>query len=355
MIELSVTRRYPPGPDSAGFNLDMRFEAAPGITVLYGASGAGKTLTLECIAGFATPDTGRILLDDRILFDAQAKVNLKPRQRGCGYVFQNYALFPHMTLRQNLAFAAHALPRLERHRRIAELLERFRLTDLAGRYPRELSGGQKQRGSIARALIAQPNALLLDEPARGLDTSLRADLRDIVLEIRQSLKTPVLLVTHDLEECLAVADSVLIVDAGQVIHCGAPLDLLRNPGTPAVARLLGDFNIYEAEVLALDPARQSSRIRLLGQEMDGPHLRGCFKGDRVSLCIRPEELRLAAKPGDNRIRVSQPSRVIERPQSIRADFGNDLVIDVPRDIWSVRPGDGWVELPAVSLRQLLRK
>ena len=141
-------------------------------------------LTLDAIAGFVAPDAGRILLDDRILFDAEARVNLPPQLRSCGYVFQNYALFPHMTLRQNLAFAAHQLPRLERHRRIAELLDRFKLTDLAGRCPRELSGGQKQRGSIARALIAKPKILLFDEPSRGLDAALRADFNTLVVEMK---------------------------------------------------------------------------------------------------------------------------------------------------------------------------
>ena len=352
MIKGTVAKRFPAGPASAAFDLQIEFEAGAGVTVLYGASGAGKSLTLDCIAGFVDPDAGRILLDDRILFDGQARVSLKPQQRQCGYVFQNYALFPHMTLRQNLAFAAHALPRLERHRRIAELLERFHLSELAGRYPRELSGGQKQRGSIARALIAQPRALLLDEPARGLDTALRADLKAIVLEIKQTLKTPMLLVTHDLEECLALADMALIFEEGRIVHRSTPLELLRNPGTTAVARLLGDFNIFEAEVLSLDPGRQSSRIRLLGQEMDGPHLRGCFKGDRVMLCLRPEELRLAPKPGDNRIPVSAPRRITERLQSIRADYGNEIVIDVPRDLWAAKPDAVWVELPAGQFRQL---
>jgi ABC-type sulfate/molybdate transport systems ATPase subunit len=353
MLNATIAKRFPPGEESAGFHLHTEFEAPPGVTVLYGPSGSGKTLTLDSVAGFVAPDAGRILLDDRILFDAEAHVNLRPQQRACGYVFQNYALFPHMTLRQNLAFAAHQLPRLERHRRIAELLDRFKLTELAGRYPRELSGGQKQRGSIARALIARPKILLLDEPGRGLDAILRADLHLLLAEMKKSLQVPMLLVTHDLEECFAVADHVLIYDAGKIVHRGAPLDLLRNPGTAAVARLLGDFNIYEAEVLALDPARQTSRVRILGQELVGPHLRGCFKGDRVTLCARPEELRLAGKPGDNRIRATL-RRTTERPQSIRADFGDELVVDVPRESWAENPDALWIEIPAASLRQLTR-
>ena len=351
MIDVRIAKRFAPGDESAGFHLDVQFEAHPGMTVLYGPSGSGKTLTLDSIAGFLTPDSGRIMLGDRILFDAEAPVHLRPQQRTCGYVFQNHALFPHMTLRQNLAFAAHQLPRLERHRRIAELLDRFRLADLAGRYPRELSGGQKQRASLARALIAEPGALLLDEPGRGLDARLRAELYAVVAEMKKPLRIPMLLVTHDPEECFALADNVLVYDAGKIVQRGPPLELLRNPGTVAVARLLGDFNIYEAEVLAIDPGRQTSRIRMLDHEWQGPHLRGCFLGDRITLCARPEELRLTGKPGDNRIRVMTP-RVTERPQSVRADFGRELIVDVPRAEWTEKSDLLWVEIPAGSLRQI---
>jgi molybdate transport system ATP-binding protein len=356
MIRAHIEKRFAPGPDSAGFHLLADIEAGPGVSVLYGPSGSGKTLTLDAIAGLITPDAGRILLDDRILFDAESQVNLPPRQRSAGYVFQNYALFPHMTLRENLKFAAHALPRLERHRRIAEQLDRFRVTDLAGRYPRELSGGQKQRGSIARALMANPRVVLLDEPARGLDPELRADLYTLIEELRDSLRVPILLVTHDLEECLALATGVFVYDAGRIVHRAMPGELLRNPGTVAIARLLGGFNLHEAEVLALDPARQTSRLRIREAEIAGPHLRGCFKGDRVMLSSRPEELLLWTAPGANRIRADL-KRVIERPQFVRADFGEDLAVDVPREAWKKlrdeTTGSGWwIEIPAEALRQV---
>ena len=358
MLRVTITKRFPPGPESAGFALNIELEAAPGVTVLYGPSGSGKTLTLDTIAGFVAPDSGRILLNDRILFDSGAKVHLPPRERQCGYVFQNYALFPHMTVRANLAFAANSLPRLERHRRIAELLDRFRITDLAGRFPHELSGGQKQRASIARSLIANPGALLLDEPANGLDANLRADLHLLIAEIRQSLAIPILLVTHNPEECFVLADQVLVYEAGSILHRAAPLELLRNPGTADVARLLGGFNIYEAEVVALDPGRQTSRVRLLETEIDGPHLRGCFRGDRVSLCARPEELCIATRPGANRIRADLV-RVTERPQGVRVEFGNELTVDAPRTDWPALRESGerdgwWIELPAASLRQIAR-
>jgi molybdate transport system ATP-binding protein len=358
MIRGTIAKQFPPGPESAGFQLDVELEVAVGVTALYGPSGSGKTLTLDAIAGFVKPDSGRIMLDDRILFDAQSGVNLAPQARACGYVFQNYALFPHMTLRENLVFAAHSLPRLERHRRITEQLERFKLTTLAGRYPHELSGGQKQRSSIARALMANPRAVLLDEPGRGLDEALRWDLHALIQELRATHRIPILLVTHDLEECFALADRILIYDAGHIVHRGSPAELLRTPGTADAARLLGGFNIYEAEVIALDPGRQTSRLRLLNEELSGPHLRGCFKGDRVTVCARPEELQLATQPGENRIRAPLRS-TIQRAQSIRADFGNGLIVDIPRAVWHAledagRQSGWWVEIPARSLRQIGR-
>lgn len=358
MIRGNIVKRFAPGRESAGFHLDVEFEAAAGVTVLYGPSGSGKTLTLDAIAGFVKPDAGRILLDDRILFDAGSGVHLPPQRRSSGYVFQNYALFPHMTLRENLAFAAHSLPRLERHRRIAEQLDRFKLTGMAGRYPHELSGGQKQRSSIARALLANPRVVLLDEPGRGLDEALRSDLYTLIQELRDTLRIPILLVTHDPQECFALAHRVLIYDAGRIIHRGSPADLMRNPGTTDVARLLGGFNIYDAEVLALDPGRQTSRLRLLGEELSGPNLRGCFKGDLVAVCARPEELEVTTQPGENRIRATL-RRIVERPQSIRADFGDELVVDVPREAWRTieEPGKAngwWVAIPAHALRQIGR-
>lgn len=355
MIRGRIVKRFTPAPESAGFQLDVEIEARAGVTVLYGPSGSGKTLTLDSIAGFTSPDAGRILLDDRILFDAESGVNLRPQRRSCGYVFQNYALFPHMTLRENLAFAAYELPRLERHRRLAEQLERFKLTDLAGRYPHELSGGQKQRGSIARALIPDPRLVLLDEPGRGLDAELRTDLYALIGEMKSELKVPVLLVTHDLEECVALADQVLIYAGGRIVHRGSPDELLRNPGTSVVAGLLGGFTIIEAEVLAIDPARQTSRLLLDGGEIEGPHLRGCFRGDRITLCTRPEELALRTSPGANRVRRDLV-RTVARPQFIRADFGN-LAVDVPREQWQTLESTGtrtgwWIEIPAGRLRQI---
>src|SRR5271170_727336 len=251
MIQARIRKQYAPSPDSAGFSLDLEFRAATGATVLFGSSGAGKTLTLDSIAGFVRPDEGRILLDDQILFDGVAGVHLPPRSRQCGYVFQNYALFPHMTLRQNLEFAVERVPRLERLRRVAELLEKFHLADVAGRRPHQLSGGQKQRCSIARALIGSPRVLLLDEPSRGLDPALRGELHALLAQVRAEYEKPILLVTHDVEECFALADQVLIVIGGKVAQSGAARKVFEQPVNVDVARVLGLYNVLPVEIRAL--------------------------------------------------------------------------------------------------------
>src|SRR5262249_9577185 len=166
------------------------------------------------------PDEGRILVDDDLLFDGATGVHLAPQARHCGYVFQNYALFPHMTLRENLAFAVERRPRLERHRRVNEALERFRIAECAGLRPHEVSGGQRQRWSIARALIGAPKVLLLDEPAQGLDAPLRAELYDTLRQVRADFKTPILLVTHDLDECFELGEEMLVLSEGRLVQSG---------------------------------------------------------------------------------------------------------------------------------------
>lgn len=348
MIEARIAKRFAAAKDSAAFSLEAEFRAGEGVTVLYGASGAGKTLTLESIAGFATPDAGRILLEDRLLFDAESGVNLRPQARHCGYVFQNHALFPHMTLRENLAFAAERLPRLERHRKVTAMLERFRLAEIAGRYPREVSGGQKQRCSIGRALIGNPRALLLDEPARGLDSDLRQDLYDLLRELRREHHIPMLLVTHDLAECFALADTLLIFSGGRIVQSGDARRVFEQPASPEVARLLGIANLFEAEVLALDPARDTSRVRAFGAELTARYLPGRLLGDRVWLCASAEELRIADRPGENRI-PAKLTRIIERPENIRLEFDPKITVDLSRGDYAHNT-TWFIEFPPLALR-----
>jgi molybdate transport system ATP-binding protein len=357
MIQARIRKHFAAGPESPAFDLDVEFEARDGVTVLFGASGAGKTLTLDSIAGFTRPDAGRILLDDRILFDGDAGVSLRPRDRGCGYVFQNYALFPHLTLRENLAFAAERLPRLERHRRVNEMLERFRVAELAGRYPHEISGGQKQRCSIARALIVRPRILLLDEPARGLDAPLRQDLHDLLRELREELRVPILLVTHDLEAAFAVGDEMLVYEAGGIRQRGKPGALLRQPASEDVARLFGYATFLAASIVRMNPADDSSVVRFLDREFCGPYFPGNLIGDHLTLCARPDELRLVDGPGENRIAASAVD-VEERPGGVRLRLGvagnAGIAVDVPRAQWQIARDrkEHYVEFPAQALRAL---
>jgi molybdate transport system ATP-binding protein len=356
MIHARIRKTYAPRKDSSGFTLDLEFKAGAAVTVLFGPSGSGKTLTLDALAGFVRPDEGRILLDDSILFDADTGIHLTPQARQCGYVFQNYALFPHMTLRQNLAFAAERRPRLERHRLVNEMLERFRIAEAAGRRPHEVSGGQRQRCSIARALIGGPRLLLLDEPAQGLDAPLRAEFYEVLRQVRAEFKTPALLVTHQLDECFELGDEMIVLHGGKVVQSGTPREILDAPASLDVARLLGAFNLLSAEIRALDPSRNTSRVRLGECEVDGPYFPGRLKGDQVTICVRPEQLTVKARngrPGANQI-PAELRRTIERPQWVRLEFSGGIAVDLPRNEYDrqseVRE---WViEFPPAALRAL---
>ncbi len=356
MIQARIRKTFPPHDDSAGFSLDVDFRAGAGVTVLFGPSGAGKSMVLDSIAGFVRPDEGRILLDDVILFDGAARLHLSPQARNCGYVFQNYALFPHMTLRENLAFAAERRPRLERHRRVNEMLERFRLTETAGRRPHEVSGGQRQRCSIARALIGGPKLLLLDEPAQGLDAPLRVELYETLRQVRADFQTPVLLVTHDLDECFELGDEMLVLCAGRVVQSGAPPEILDRPATLEVARLLGAFNLIPAEIRTLDPGRNASRLKIGEFEIDGPYFPGRLKGDRVTVCVRPEQLTALprnGRPGPNQIPAAL-ERAVEKPTHVHLQFAGGIAVDLPRAAFEPqREIREWViQFPAALLRAL---
>jgi len=360
MIRAHLRKTFPARADSAGFSLDLEFQAAAGVTVLFGPSGSGKTLTLEAIAGFARPDEGRILLDEEILFDAASGVHLPPQARNCGYVFQNYALFPNMTLRQNLEFAAERRPRLERHRRVNEMLDRFRLGEAAGRRPHEVSGGQRQRCSIARALIGAPRLLLLDEPAQGLDAPLRVEFYETLRQVRQDFKTPMLLVTHDLDECFELGEEMLILRDGRIVQTGTPPAILDQPANLDVARLLGKFNLLAGEIRALDPGRNTSRVQVGEFELEGPYFPGRLKGDRVTVCVRPDQLKVVernGRPGPNQMPVVL-TRTAERPQWMRLEFSEGISVDLPRTEYERHPETyandrQWlIEFPAASLRVL---
>ena len=242
MIHIDVTRTL------GDFRLAPRLQVGPGITVLFGQSGAGKTLTLEAIAGLLTPDCGRIAIHDRPVFDAAAGLNVPPYDRRLGYVVQSYALFPHLTVAQNVAYGVFDLPRAEREQRVGGLLQTLGIQDLADRRPAQISGGQAQRTALARALVRRPQALLLDEPFAALDEGVALTLRRELRRLVRDLNLPVLMVTHDLTEASHIGDRIAVMDAGQVLQVGDRPDVLQHPRSARVAHLLGIANVLEGKI-----------------------------------------------------------------------------------------------------------
>ena len=357
VIDARIVKTFPARDDSAAFTLDVHIRSAARIAVLFGPSGAGKSLTLESIAGFTTPDDGRILIDDVLLFDAASKLSLSPQQRRSGYVFQSSALFPHMTLRENLEFAAGQMPRLERRRAIGSMLDQFHLADVAGRKPAELSGGQRQRGSIARSLLSSPRVLLLDEPSSGLDAPLREELYTMLDDVRSAFQMPILLVTHDLDEAMQLAEEMFVLDNGRVVQQGEPGDVLDRPATDEVAALLGRFNRFDAEILRMDPSANRSRLRCVTAsgfafEIDGPYFPGHMLGANLRLCIRADSLRVSAY-GTNGVSL-RLRKLGRRTQTVRAEFEGGIVAEIPGSglEGGAHNGEWMVRFPPESLRLL---
>ncbi|MBZ5723892.1 MAG: ABC transporter ATP-binding protein [Acidobacteriia bacterium] len=340
MTQVRLGRKIPPA-----FSLDVEFSIPPGVTALYGPPEAGKTLILESIAGLTLPDSGRILLDDAILFDAEAGVDVPARIRHCGYVGQHDALFPHMTLRQNVAFPARCWPRLERRRRVAEMIEKFQLTDAASSRPRELSPAQKLRGAIARALVGAPKLLLLDD--RAIDEPL-------LREVRAASPAAVLLVARDLDLCCAAADQLIVLAAGRIAQRGAPRQVASQPESVDAARLLGYPNLFSGTIAALDPGRDSSRLEFADFALTGPYLPGHFRGDRVSAAIRAEDLRVHSgglEPPPNSV-SAQLVRVSHGARAVRLEFSSGIFADVSREEFARQKDNRtWqVEFPPEALR-----
>ena len=223
------------------FTLKVAFEADDGVTALLGASGSGKSLTCRCIAGIEKPDRGRIVLDGRVLYDSREGVCLTPQQRHTGYLFQQYALFPTMTVWQNLACAVR--DRKKRDAAVARMLERVQLEGYERRYPRQLSGGEQQRVALARMLLNEPEILLLDEPFSALDSHLRFRLQNETGRIIRDFGRTVLLVSHDRDEVFRLADNIAIVRDGAIESIGEKHAVFADPGSVEGARLTGCKNV----------------------------------------------------------------------------------------------------------------
>jgi iron(III) transport system ATP-binding protein len=260
---------------------DVSLTVAPGEVVgLLGPSGCGKTTLLRVASGLETLQQGEVVIDGRLVADSGG--SLPPEERGVGLVFQDYALFPHLTVADNVAFGLNRLSRRERQAQALAVLERVGLADFAAAYPHTLSGGQQQRVALARAVAPDPAVMLLDEPFAGLDRRLREQVRGDVLRILEETGAAVLLVTHDPEEAMALSDRIALMRQGQIEQVGTPTALYRAPATPFVARFLGETTAFEGMV----------RAGLVQTPLGLVPAGGLEEGQSAEVHVRPEHFRV---------------------------------------------------------------
>lgn len=240
-IEVDIKKEYP------NFSLDISFAAADETLAFLGASGCGKSLTLRCIAGLVTPDEGRIVVNGTVFFDSAAKINLKPQQRKTALLFQDYKLFPNLTVAQNIAAGLSTnLSKEEVHKRVKHELERFKLKGYGSRYPVRLSGGQQQRVALARMLAAEPGILMLDEPFSALDAHLKAGLEEDLIDLFDRFEGTVLYVSHDIDEAFRFCERIAVVDEGRIAQLAPSAEVVSAPNTLASIKVSGVKNISRA-------------------------------------------------------------------------------------------------------------
>ncbi len=300
-----------------GFTLDAAFSASKGVLGILGASGSGKSMALRCVAGIDEPQEGRIELSGRVLYDASKGIALRPQERRVGYLFQHYALFPNMTVAENIGCA---LPRELRKGSVGALMERFQLLGLERRYPSQLSGGQQQRVAVARCLAAAPEALLLDEPFSALDAGMREQMQLELQEMLRDFGGPVVLVTHDQREAYHLCHSLAVFDQGRCIAQGEIKALFAQPGLVQAARLTGCRNISRARALG------GNRLLALdwGVEMVAA---GPVAEDTTAVGVRENSLRPVNSPqGVNRF----PFACLERLEEMDAYSARVRLGDAPQ-------------------------
>jgi molybdate transport system ATP-binding protein len=295
-LSASIRKTFP-GADRE-FSLVVEFSAAPGFTILFGASGSGKTTLLDCVAGLATPDAGRIAAGERVLFDANTRTDVAVAKRAVGYVLQDLALFPHLTVEQNTEYGLAHLPRPERKQRAAAMLQEFRIDHLSRQRPAQISGGERQRVALARALVTNPCVLLLDEPLAALDAATKAKILDDLRRWNQAHRIPILYVTHSREEVMALGERVLVMEQGRILAQGTPHEVLSAPLQETVAQLAGFENIFDATVKSVHEDRGTMVCRLLEPQSGGgvlletPLIRAAL-GSHVRVGIRAGDILLA--------------------------------------------------------------
>jgi molybdate transport system ATP-binding protein len=302
------------------------------VTVLFGPSGAGKTTILRSLAGLERPNTGHIRFGEDVWFDAQAGVNMPPQKRSIGYVFQDYALFPHLTINQNVAYGLKEVARELRASKLHKILQLVQLDGLGNRKPRELSGGQQQRVALARALVREPRLLLLDEPMSALDLPTRKHVRGEFAKLLRDLRIPTVLVTHDWTEALSLGDQLVVMVGGKVRQTGHPQRVFSAPDDIEVAHSLGVETIVPGRVIASGDDLASVRVG----EVTLSALSNESSLSEVYVCIRAEDV-ILEKPRDaagsarNRLKGVILDIVPAGPLTqIKVDVGFPLICSVTR-------------------------
>ena len=323
-LTANFARRFPNGPEIAIDDLRL----GGGVTVLFGASGSGKTTVLRCLAGLDRPDRGRIHFGETIWFDGSRNFVLPARARGIGFVPQEYALFPHLTVAGNVAYGLNHLPAAARAARVAETLRWLGLDDLEQRLPAALSGGQQQRVALARAVARRPQLLLLDEPFASLDTPARLRLRGELRQHLRQLAIPTVLVTHDRFEALALGDSVVVLHAGRNVQQGAVSEVFSRPTNLAVAEVTAVETIQPGRVL--DIRDGLATVTVGGVQLSALAVAGLRPGGDVYVCIRAEDVVLmptGSVPASsrNRLAVTVHSLEPEGPQ-VRVNLAGDFAL-----------------------------
>lgn len=274
-------------------SLDAEFACAPGeVLALVGPSGSGKSTLLRAIAGLYRPENGRVVVNGRTWFDAETKINLSPQQRSTGFVFQHYALFPHLSAVANIEASMSHRPPAVRAARAQALLALVNLDGLAHRRPNQLSGGQQQRVAVARALARDPEVLLLDEPFSAVDRATRQKLYIELAALRRQLQMPVILVTHDLDEAAMLADRMCILRHGRTLQIGSPVEVMTRPSNSEVARLVDIKNIFEGTVIAHEHERKLTKIMWRMQILDATYSPVFVVGTSVSWALPSEYVTL---------------------------------------------------------------